>query len=705
MHEQFFNFLGLREDPFHVSPDPRFYYSTRAHESALSELLFGIETRKGFLVLTGEAGTGKTCLLNQIIEWLHRRGRSSAYVFHAHLQPIGLLRFILHGFGVPCLSKCKSDLVSTLHTWLLQRHVVGDLPVLIVDEAQALPPQTLDELRLLLNLETPRGKLLQIILSGQPELDEKLRMPALRQLRQRIMFHSRLSLLTQKETAAYISCRLAAAGCSDSSLFPDEVVQDIYRSSRGIPRVVNLLCEHALISAYAQQQRVVAPEMIQRIALDFDLLANPLVVAESEFQPHYGRVASFRAIERPAPSSVPIQPAVKVDPVPAVAPPTAVESLEPMAPTTYASTPGRFSEIPKYWRRYRSRSAVAVLARNSVASVQRAWEAFTHRFVDYARSARIALFSVFERSALSSVPMKPAVKVDPVPAVAPPTPVESLEPVAPTTYASTPGRFSEIPKYWRRYRSRSAVAVLARNSVASVQRAWRAFTHRFVDYARSARIALFSVFERPAPSSVPMKPAVKVDPVPAVASPAPVEAPKPVAHTAYVLTPGRFGEIPKYWRRYRSHSAVAVLARNFVASVQRAWDAFIHRFVDYACSARIALFSVFERPAPSSVASRPAVNLNPVPTVAPPAPVVAPKPVARTANASTSGRFGETPNIGAGIDRVRPLLRSRAIPLRPSNVPGTLSAIRLSTMLAPFLTRSFVIAASCSALSRCPRPL
>ena len=139
MYEQFFSFMGLREDPFHVSPDPRFYYSTPAHESALAELLYGIETRQGFLVLTGEAGTGKTCLLNQILDWLRRRGRSSAYIFHTHLKPIGLFRFILSDFGIPCQSKSKSDFVNALHTWLLQRHAAQDLPVLILDEAQGLP--------------------------------------------------------------------------------------------------------------------------------------------------------------------------------------------------------------------------------------------------------------------------------------------------------------------------------------------------------------------------------------------------------------------------------------------------------------------------------------------------------------------------------------------------------------------------------------
>ena len=385
LYEQFFSFMGLREDPFHVCPDPRFYCSSPAHESALAELQFGIVARQGLLVLTGEPGTGKTFLLNQILDWLPQRGFSSAYIFHSHLEPIGLFRFILREFGVPCQSTSKSDLVHALHTWLLQRHAVQDVPVLIVDEAQGLPSPTLDELRLLLNLETPQGKLLQIILSGQPELDEKLRQPALRQLRQRIMFHSRLPVLTQKETAAYISSRLATAGCSDSSLFPDEVVQDIYKSSGGIPRVVNLLCEHALISAFAEQQRAVSREMIHRISADFGLLANPLTVADLELQPPCARLAPFPVIEKLAPL-VGVQPSVREDPVPRALPPSPVESPKPVARLAYVSPWSSFSEMPMHWRRHRSLSAVAVFSRNSATSVQRAWHAFTHLFVPYARS-------------------------------------------------------------------------------------------------------------------------------------------------------------------------------------------------------------------------------------------------------------------------------------------------------------------------------
>src|SRR5215470_14020733 len=421
MNEQFLNLAGLRENPFHVSPNPRFYYSTPAHDTALAELMYGIETRRGLLVLTGEAGTGKTSILNQILDWLRHGGRSTAFIFHTRVEPIGLLRLILADFGVSCESKSKSKLIGTLHHWLLQRHAVKDLPVLILDEAQALPPQTLDEIRLLLNAETSRGKLLQIILSGQPELEEKLRLPALRQLRQRIMFHPRLAVLTEKETAAYISRRLAVAGCSDTSVFPQEVVQNIYAISRGIPRVVNLLCEHALICAYGEQRRVISSEMIQRIAMDFDLCRNPLATTGNETQPQQQHAApppllktEHAKVAKVPPPAVNERKAVPVLGRMAVAASTApfvrrvpVAAAIPV-PVTPAALPvtcvvpgGAIPEIParpqKYWRKHRTRSAVAVLAKNSISTFKQAWEAVWGMLVEWVGRVRRALFPMVEK--------------------------------------------------------------------------------------------------------------------------------------------------------------------------------------------------------------------------------------------------------------------------------------------------------------------
>ena len=588
MYEQFFNFLGLREDPFHVSPDPRYFYTTPSHEAALAELLYGIETRKGFLVLTGEAGTGKTSLLKQIVDWLKGRKRSTAYIFHTHVEPIGLLKFILSDFGAPCQSRSKSELVNALHTWLLQRHAAGDLPVLILDEAQALPLQTLDELRLLLNLETPRGKLLQIVLSGQPELEEKLRLPELRQLRQRIVFHSRLGLLTQKETAGYISRRLAVAGCPDSLLFPDEVVHDIYSSSRGIPRVVNLLCEHALISAYAERQHVVSPEMIQRVAVDFDLVEKPLAVPESELQAQYARTTRFPVLEESESSNgadhestrwleqidfgvskPPLeelykwaQPIAKDVAVGRVPPAASVEPPESTQQRTKTSLGRNSNGIRAYWRSHRSLSVVIAFARKSVASVRRAWRTVTSRF-DVSK-ARLA--AMFKRT-------QPAVKKNLAPQITPKAPAESPKPVE--RWIQTPiARASGEPRrYWRSRRSRSVVRASARSSVASVRRAWRAVTSRF-DISK-ARLA--AMFER-------TQPAVKENPLAQTASKTPLESPKPV--TQRIETPAVLAAsgIRRHWRSHRSSSALAACARESVASVGRAWHAATHPFVSYARS-------------------------------------------------------------------------------------------------------------------------
>ena len=271
-----FSFFGLQQNPFHVSPDPRFYFSTPAHESVLSELLFAIHTRQGLMVLTGEAGAGKTTLLHQLLETLRSRGVSSSYVFHSHLETDDLFQFILEDFEVPCNSRRKADVLQALHQWLVERHAAGDSPVIILDEAQVLPTSTLDELRLLLNLESPHGKLVQIVLAGQAELEEQLRRTELRQLRQRMMFRCRLPLFDLRETSAYIHSRLAHGGLRETGLFPPETVEVIYDYSKGIPRTINLLGEHALINAFAAQKHCICPEDIHYIAGDFDLVENPL---------------------------------------------------------------------------------------------------------------------------------------------------------------------------------------------------------------------------------------------------------------------------------------------------------------------------------------------------------------------------------------------------------------------------------------------
>jgi len=265
-----------------VSPDSRFFFSTPAHESLLAQLLFAIQARQGLVLLTGESGSGKTTLLQQLLDVLSHQSVSTAYIFYPGLQVEDLFQFILEDFGVTCKSGRKGHVIQVLQQWLLQRSLAGDTPAIIIDEAQEIPTRTLDELRLLLNLESPEGKLVQIVLAGQPELDEKLRRRKFHQLRQRIMFRCRLPRLNPRETSAYIQSRLAQAGGTEPSLFPEETVAAIYGYSKGIPRVINLLGEHALINAYAAQKRTVSPEDIFFIASNFNLVENPLSLGKGE---------------------------------------------------------------------------------------------------------------------------------------------------------------------------------------------------------------------------------------------------------------------------------------------------------------------------------------------------------------------------------------------------------------------------------------
>jgi general secretion pathway protein A len=312
---QFYSFFGLRENPFHVSPDPRFYYSSPGHDTAFSELLYGIQTRKGMTVLTGEAGSGKTMLVNRLLDWLRERNLSSAYVFHSLLRPSDLFEFIARDFGIPCASSDKGALIDTLHKWLLRRNAASDTPVIIIDEAQALSSSTLDELRLLLNLETAGGKLLHIVLVGQPELDQKLQRHQLRQLRQRIMFRCRLPLLTWEQTGNYIAARLSAAGASavESKLFPRETIRVLDSYSRGIPRVINLLCEHALLAAYSDRHHSISPADIHAAAAKFDLAHDPIPV--EEIFPMSTRMALFLSPDpQVAESSVPAESQQSVQP-------------------------------------------------------------------------------------------------------------------------------------------------------------------------------------------------------------------------------------------------------------------------------------------------------------------------------------------------------------------------------------------------------
>jgi general secretion pathway protein A len=265
------SFFGLKENPFNVNPDPRFLYFTNQIEETLTSLMYGIQTRKGFITLTGEVGTGKTTLINRLLEWLHQRRARTAFLFNSRMNTNQLFDFILAEFDIVCDSKSKSQQLMKLNHWLLERYRMGETVVLIVDEAQNLTFPVLEEIRLLTNLETSTEKLLQIVLSGQPELEEKLRLPELRQLRQRIMVRCKTAQLTKEETREYVGDRLKTAGAAAGAIFSPQALDAIHLYSMGVPRVINLLCEHALVNAYAENQRPILPKVIEEVAREFQL--------------------------------------------------------------------------------------------------------------------------------------------------------------------------------------------------------------------------------------------------------------------------------------------------------------------------------------------------------------------------------------------------------------------------------------------------
>jgi type II secretory pathway predicted ATPase ExeA len=220
-------------------------------------------------------GTGKTTLLNKLLDWLHQEHVATAFVFNPRLNVTQFFDFMMTDFGIPCDTSMKSQMLLKLNHWLLERYKAGERAVLIVDEAQNLSAEMLEEIRLLTNLETSTEKLLQIVLSGQPELHQKLTQPELRQLRQRITLRARTRPLTLDETRGYIAERLRTAGGNAEETFSSEAVDALYRHARGIPRVTNLLAEHALINAFVEQQKPVSAEIVDAVAHDTEFCEAP----------------------------------------------------------------------------------------------------------------------------------------------------------------------------------------------------------------------------------------------------------------------------------------------------------------------------------------------------------------------------------------------------------------------------------------------
>ncbi len=271
MYKSFFN---LARNPFDLTPDPTCFVPTPRHNEALAALYYGVRRHKGVVVVTGEVGTGKTLLLRCLLRLFKESEEIAyAYLFNCRLSPLEFLYYTLTDFGVPSAGKNKSKLLLDLSRFVTSRGLKGLTTVLIVDEAHNLSNELLEEIRLLSNLETNDDKLLQIVLVGQPELDEKLDSFDLRPLKQRIALRAHLGPLDSEEVTRYVEERLRIAGADLNSnpLFSTETISSVCRHSRGFPRLINTICENALITAYARQLPAVTPEIIKEVSEELRL--------------------------------------------------------------------------------------------------------------------------------------------------------------------------------------------------------------------------------------------------------------------------------------------------------------------------------------------------------------------------------------------------------------------------------------------------
>jgi type II secretory pathway predicted ATPase ExeA len=274
-------FYGLHSSPFGTSPDPRFLYMMPHTREVLAGLEYGIFARKGFTVLTGEVGTGKTTILRRALSALSQERVYTSFVFNPLLEPLDFLEFVLSDFGLTPASRTKSGMLLQLNRWLIERFRMNETCVVVVDEAQNLSWELLEEIRLLTNLESSSEKLLQIVLSGQPELDEKLRHPSVRQLRQRIFLWCRTQPLSAEQTSEYIIERLRIAGAT-GPIFTPEAARLVHQHTRGIPRLINLVCEHSLILGYVEQVRQITPPQIASVAADLELDMQSFLIPPQE---------------------------------------------------------------------------------------------------------------------------------------------------------------------------------------------------------------------------------------------------------------------------------------------------------------------------------------------------------------------------------------------------------------------------------------
>src|SRR5438270_2492276 len=264
-------FFGFTQNPFNMSPDPSFLFRSTKHEEALANLIYGVQSRKGFIALTGEVGTGKTTMLECLRDFLNSQQIAFASLFNSRLTVEQFFELLAYDLDLRCNRLSKTEVLLSLNNMLLERAGAGRTTVLIIDEAHNLEWDVLEEIRLLGNLENRRAKLLQIILAGQQELDRKLEAPEFRQLKQRIALRCTLRGFTVLETVAYVNSRMARAGLADQNVIPPALLQEIHFRSQGIPRLLNAICDNLLLTAFAMESKFTTLEMLDEVTADMRL--------------------------------------------------------------------------------------------------------------------------------------------------------------------------------------------------------------------------------------------------------------------------------------------------------------------------------------------------------------------------------------------------------------------------------------------------
>lgn len=264
-------FFGFNQNPFNMSPDPSFLFRSRQHEEALANLIYGVQSRKGFIVLTGEVGTGKTTMLECLREVLNSQQIVFGSLFNSRLNVQQFFEMLSYDFGLKGDPHSKTETLVALNEMLLERTAQGKTTALIIDEAHNLDWDVLEEIRLLGNLENRRGKLLQIVLAGQQELDAKLERPEYRQLKQRISLRCILHGFDRQDVEDYIHSRMARAGIRDQTIIPADLIGEIYRRSQGIPRLINAICDNLLLTAFAMESKVATLDMLNEVTADMRL--------------------------------------------------------------------------------------------------------------------------------------------------------------------------------------------------------------------------------------------------------------------------------------------------------------------------------------------------------------------------------------------------------------------------------------------------